>query len=184
MEPATTSRPPSAFFAALAGLQAGMAGAFVYLAWMGTTATLEHQSFWTPENLLATVFYGGEAIRAGLGSTTFSGLALYLLLYSLLGALFATAFRNRLSRLSLTLAGMLCGLCWYFLSFHLIWSAIAPLVTLLHVERTTLWGHAIYGALLARYPMYAARELEPARAAAADRASGEAPQPAGEPRQD
>ena len=129
---------------------------------------------------MASVFYGGEAIRAGLASTTFSGLALYLLLYSLLGALFAAAFRNRLSRLRLTLAGILFGLGWYFLSFRLIWSAIAPLVTLLHIESTTMWGHAIYGALVARYPLYYAMEAEPPRQEALHGPPPEAPQPAGE----
>jgi hypothetical protein len=197
MGPATRNRPPGTLFALLAGLQAGMVGAFVFLAWMGVTARLERRSFWTPENLMASVFYGGEAIRAGLASTTFSGLALYLLLYSMLGAVFAATFRNRLSRLRLTLAGILFGLGWYFLSFRLIWSAIAPLVTLLHIESTTMWGHAIYGALLARYPVYAAVEPEPTRevpgadepppetpqqAGDADSGSREASQPAAEPR--
>jgi len=154
-----------------------MVGALVFLARMGVTAMLERRSFWTPENLMASVFYGGEAIRAGLASTTFSGLALYLLLYSLLGAVFAAAFRSRMSRLRLTLAGVLFGLGWYFLSFRLIWSAVAPLVTLLHIESTTMWGHAIYGAMLARYPVYAA---EPEAAHAGDGPSAAAPPPAGE----
>jgi hypothetical protein len=180
MEHATRNRPSDTLFVLLAGLEAGMVGALVFLAWMGITAILERRSFWTPENLMASVFYGGAAIRAGLASTTFSGLALYLLLYSLLGALFAAVFRNRLSRLRLTLAGILFGLGWYFLSFHLIWSSIAPLVTLLHIESTTMWGHAIYGALLARYPVYAALEPQRAREQAAGNGTREAPQPAGE----
>ncbi len=173
MEPATRRYPPNAFFVPLAGLEAGMVAALVFLAWMSVTAILEHRSFWTPENLMASVFYGGAAIRAGLVSTTFSGLALYLLLYSLLGALFAAAFRNRLSRLRLTLAGILFGLCWYFLSFRLIWSSVAPLITSLHIVRTTMWGHAIYGALLARYPVYTAMEPGPARGETA----GDEPRP-------
>jgi hypothetical protein len=165
MEPATGSRSPNAFLLFLAGLEAGMMGALCFLAWMGATAVLAHRSFWTSENLMASVFYGGDAIRGGLAASTFSGLALYLLLYSLLGAVFATAIRNRLPRLRLTLAGVLFGLCWYSLSFRLIWRSVAPLVTLLHIENTTIWGHAIYGALLARYPVYVARRQEPERAA-------------------
>jgi hypothetical protein len=146
-------------------LEAGMVATLCFLAWMGATAVLAHRSFWTSENLMASVFYGADAIRAGWASTTFSGLALYLLLYSLLGAGFAVAIGNRLPRLRLTLAGILFGLCWYSLSFRLIWKSLAPLVTLLHIESPTMWGHAIYGALLARYPVYAARSREPALAA-------------------
>lgn len=173
MEPATRRYPRNAAPVFLAGLEAGLIAALVFLAWMSVTAILEHRSFWTPENLMASVFYGGAAIRGGLASTTFAGLALCLLLYSLLGALFAAAFRNRLSRLRLTLAGILFGLCWYFLSFRLIWSSVAPLIPLLHIVPTTMWGHAIYGALLARYPVYAGMDLEPARGETA----GDGPRP-------
>jgi hypothetical protein len=164
MEPATGTRSPHAFLIVfLAGLEAGMLAALCFLAWMGATAVLAHRGFWTSENLMASVFYGGDAIRGGFAATTFSGLALYLLLYSLVGGAFAAAVRNRLPRLRLTLAGVLFGLCWYWLSFRLIWRSVAPLVTLLHIEGPTIWGHALYGALLARYPAYAARWREPAQ---------------------
>jgi hypothetical protein len=165
MEPATGSRSPHAFLIMfLAGLEAGMLAALCFLAWMGATAVLAHRSFWTSENLLASVFYGGDAIRGGLGASTFSGLALYLLLYSLLGGVFAMAIGDRLPRLRLTLVGVLFGLCWYSLSFRLIWKSVAPLVALLHIASPTIWGHAIYGALLARYPVYAAGWRKPAPA--------------------
>jgi len=114
-------------------------------------------------------FFGPMYLPIVLGLTV----VLLLVLYSLLGALFAAAFRNRLSRLRLTLAGILFGLCWYFLSFRLIWSSVAPLITSLHIVRTTMWGHAIYGALLARYPVYTAMEPGPARGETA----GDEPRP-------
>jgi hypothetical protein len=146
----------------LTGLEAGMIASAGFLLWMGATAKLARRSFWTSENLMASVFYGGDAIRGGLVATTFSGLALYLFLYTLLGGAFAAALRDRLPRFRLTLAGILFGLCWYFVSFGLIWRTLAPLVTLLHIKTPTMWGHAIWGALLARYPVYAARLRPPA----------------------
>jgi len=157
MESATGRRGPNTLFILLAGLEAGLVAALCFLAWMGATAVLQRRGFWTAENLMASVFYGGSAIRRGFGASTFSGIALYVALYSLLGAGFAAASRSRLPRLRTTLAGILFGIGWYYLSFHVIWRAVAPLVTLLHVERMTLWGHAIYGAMLGRYPVYAAR---------------------------
>ncbi len=147
----------------LSGLEAGLIASAAYLFWMGATASLAHRTFWTSENLMATVFYGGDAIRPGLAATTFSGLAVYLLLYTVLGGAFAAVLRDRLPRFRLTLAGILFGLCWYSVSFGLIWRSLAPLVTLLHVETPTMWGHAIWGALLARYPVYAARRQPPAQ---------------------
>ena len=78
---------------ALAGLQGGMLGVLWMLAWLGVSSKWDQRTFWMPENLFATAFYGGNAIGPGFGRFTWSGLALYLLLYSLLGAAFTTLFR-------------------------------------------------------------------------------------------
>src|SRR5204862_3343042 len=85
---------------------------------------------------------------------TLSGLALYLLIYSALGAIFALALRDRLPRTRLLLASVLFALAYYYLSFRVIWRAVGPLITLLHVEQSTMLGHLVYGVVLARYPVY------------------------------
>jgi hypothetical protein len=48
------------------------------------------------------------------------------------------------------------------LSFHVLWKAVSPLITLLHVERATILGHLLYGTLLGRYPAYLPRPPAPA----------------------
>ena len=103
---------------------------------------------------MASVFYGPSAIRRGLGGSTLSGLALYLILYSLLGALFALAAQNHWPRRRLMLVSVVFALCWYYLSFHFLWKAAAPLMPLLYSENPTILGHLIYGLTLARYPAY------------------------------
>jgi hypothetical protein len=154
MPTATERRSASSLSALLAGLQAGMLGVWWMLAWMGASAVWQRHSFWTPENLMASVFYGNAAIRPGFSASTVSGLALYVLLYSLLGAGFAMAVAGRLSRPRLALASIAFALCWYFAAFHLLAKAVSPLVVLLDTERTTFLGHALYGVLLARFPVY------------------------------
>jgi len=154
MDPATPERPAGALRALSAGLQAGMAGALWMLGWLGLSDTWRQRSFWSSENLMASVFYGGGAIRAGFGSETWTGLALYLLLYSLLGAGFAVAFRDRFQRPQTLLLSVLFAVGWYYLSFRLIWKSAGPLVALLHPERPTLLGHLVYGTFLGRYPKY------------------------------
>jgi hypothetical protein len=124
------------------------------LAWLGLSAKWQTRSVWTSENLMASMFYGSTAIRRGFASETLAGLAVYLLVYSLLGALLAAVMRDRYPRLLVTLVSVLFALGWYYLSFHVIWKAVSPLVTLLHVERATIVGHLLYGTLLARYPVY------------------------------
>jgi hypothetical protein len=135
-----------------------MVGALWYVAWMGVNSIFHSRGFWTAENLMAGVFYGGAAIHRGFSFSTAAGIALYLALFSVLGALFALAFRDRLPRFRLALLGILFGFGWYYISFKLIWASAAPVVTLLHVESATRWGHALYGAIMGwRYPLYLAR---------------------------
>jgi hypothetical protein len=148
--------------ACLAGLQGGMLGGLWMLAWMGASSAWEQRSIWTPENLFATVFYGGAAIGPGFGRGTLAGLALYLLLYSLLGAAFAAVLRGRLPRAGMMVAAVLFGAAWYYISFHWLWKTAIPLAFLLHSEQPTFLGHLIYGTFLGRFPLY----LEPARTGA------------------
>ena len=154
MDAATEKKPTPPISALLAGLQAGMLGACWMLILLGMSSVWQRRSFWTPENLMASFFYGGSAIHEGFAASTASGLALYLLIYSALGALFALTVRMHLTRSRLLLASVLFSLSWYYLSFRVIWRAVSPLITLLHVEQSTMLGHLIYGVLLARYPGY------------------------------
>ena len=154
MAAATERRSANSLSAFLAGLQAGMVGVWWMLAWMGASAVWQRRSFWTPENLMASVFYGNAAIRRGFAASTVSGLALYVLLYSLLGAGFALAVRGRLPRPRLALVSVAFALCWYYAAFHLLAMSVSPLIVLLDAGPATVLGHAIYGALLARFPVY------------------------------
>ncbi len=154
MSLARDQRASDTLSVSLAGLQAGMAAALFMLAWLGITATWRQSSFWTAENLWASTFYGASAIRSGFSTSTLSGLALYLLVYSTLGGLFAAAVRGHIPRLQLLLVSVAVAAGWYYLSFHVIWHTVNPLVSLLHAERPTLLGHVIYGATLAGFPRY------------------------------
>jgi hypothetical protein len=154
----STERPAvHSISASLAGLQAGMVAALWMLAWMGSSAVWQRRSFWTAENLQASIFYGAPAVRPGFSSSTLSGLAVYLLVYSALGCLFAMVVRLKLPPLRLVLASIAMALGWYYLSFHVIWKIIGPLIPLLHSARPTIIGHIIYGAVLARFPRYLPR---------------------------
>jgi len=158
MEAATESPHAGTFPSILAGLQAGMVGVWWMLAWLGVSAKLQLRSFWTSENLMASAFYGEGAIRTGFAARTLSGLALYLLLYSLLGALFAWAIRDRLPRFRVVLLSVLFAVAWYFVSYRLLWKSVMPLVALLHATRPTVLGHLVYGTFLGRYPLYLRRK--------------------------
>jgi hypothetical protein len=144
------------------------------LAWLGLSAMGQRRSFWTAENLMASVFHGGAAIRRGFGFSTLSGIALYLLIYSLLGAAFALSVRNRFTPVGAVLLGLLFSLGWYWLWFRALGQAAMPLLWLLHPENTTVFGHLIFGASIARFPVYLPKPDQPASPAPA-------PEPADEP---
>ncbi len=161
MDAATEMRGTGAISAWLAGLQAGMLGVLAMLAWLGISAEWHNRSFWSAENLMASAFWGSDAVRSGFGFGSVAGLALYLLIYSLLGAMLALVVRDRLRPLRVLLVGILFGLAWYYLSFHLIYERALPLVALLHVERQTVLGHLLYGAFVGRYPAFLPKSPEP-----------------------
>jgi hypothetical protein len=131
-----------------------MLGVCWMLLWLGVSDVWQRRSFWTAENLMASAFYGEGAIRSGFAGRTLSGLALYLILYSLLGALLAAVIGGRMPRMRVFLVSLLFAVSWYYLSFRLLWTSLLPLVALLHSAQATSLGHLIYGAVLGRYPAY------------------------------
>jgi len=139
-----------------------MLGVLWMLAWLGLNAVWQKDSFWKPENLFATAFYGGRAYAPGFVHSTFSGLSLYLLIYSLLGACFAAAVRDRLTSAKTLLLAVALGGGWYYLTFRLLWRSLIPLAFLWHAETATLLGHLLYGTFLGRFPVYLHERRRPA----------------------
>jgi hypothetical protein len=161
-----------------------MIGICWMLAWLGLSAMGQRRSFWTAENLMASVFHGDAAIRRGFGFSTLSGIALYLLIYSLLGAGFALSVRNRFTSLGTVLLGLLFSLGWYWLWFRALGRTAMPLVWLLHPENTTVFGHVIFGASIARFPAYLPKPDQPAAATPGEESpvpQAPAPEPAAGP---
>ena len=157
MDAATQSQTANAKLAAvLAGLEGGMVGVLWMLAWLGLSSVWQQRSFWTPENLMSTAF-DRNASLAGFGWPTCAGLALYVVMYSLLGALFGVIVRDRVPRKRIMLVGVVFSLAWYYFSFRWTFRFALPLVSLLHVERSTMMGHLVFGMMLGRFPIYVHR---------------------------
>lgn len=147
--------------AAVAGFQAGMVGVLAMLAWLGAASALYRRSFWTPANLMASVFYGDSALQQHFSASTFSGLALYLIAYSLLGALFASLVAGRAGRGRAVFIGMLFGVAWYYLWWHGLWKSLDVWIAMYTHERPMLIGHLLYGGLVGRFAAYMPRPAAP-----------------------
>jgi hypothetical protein len=139
----------------LAGLQAGMLGALIMLGWLALSSVWYRRSIWSVPNLLSSTFFGDTAFRNSFNRMTFSGLALHLTLYSLVGVIFALAVRDRAGRLRATLIGMIAALVWYYLMFGFIWKAVNPTLALYSPDRSMLIGHLLYGGILGKFRGYA-----------------------------
>jgi hypothetical protein len=57
---------------------------------------------------------------------------------------------------------VLCSVGWYCLWFRWIGQTVMPLVWLLHAEGSTAFGHVIFGAMIARFPVYLPGGEQPA----------------------
>ncbi len=145
--------------ALLAGLEAGMAAVLVMLGWLALASMWNQHSGWITAKLMASCFYGDAALAGGFTRSCVAGTAVYLALYSALGALFAL-LTVKWRRVRPALAGIVWGLAWYYLLFRLVWTHVNPLIGIYTHDSPMLVGHLLYGALLGRYPTYL-RDLLP-----------------------
>jgi hypothetical protein len=142
-------------FLAMAGIQAGVVGALIEMGYLALDSKWHGRSVWTVSNLLASTFYGESAYRQGFGSRTSAGVALLIVVYGLLGALFGLVIRDHSPRLRILLFGLIYGASWFFLSFTWLWKLVNPIVPIYSPDRAMLVGHILYGGVLgSRFPRY------------------------------
>src|SRR5271165_1753318 len=79
----------------LAGLQAGVIAALILLGWLALASAWYRRSIWTAANIMATTFYGEAALGREFTFRTVAGIALYLVLYGTIGALFGLTLASR-----------------------------------------------------------------------------------------
>lgn len=140
---------------ALAGIQAGVVGALTLVGYLALDSAWHRRSVWTVPNLFASTFYGESAYRQGFHVRTSAGIALFVVVYGLLGALFGLVMRDHGSPLRVAMLGLIYGTGWFFLSFDWLWKHVNPLVPLYSPDRAMLVGHLLYGIMLGgRFPAY------------------------------
>lgn len=154
MTAAMENRPPGSSTAFFAGLQSGLVGVLCMLAWLGISDSWLRRSFWAEENLFSTAFFGESAVGRGFASGTLPGLSLYVIVYTLLGGLFAVLFRAQDRQVRVLLLALAFSVGWYYLSFHVLYRTLMPLVYLLHPERPMVLGHLVYGTFVSRFANY------------------------------
>ena len=141
---------------AAAGLEAGMAGVIWMFGCFFVAAFWNGRGIWSVPNLFATVFYGDVAYQDGFYRTTWAGLALIVVLYGLLGAVWGCVWKER-RRAGIGFYGAIAGLAAYYFFFDLVWPHANPLISLYAPDRQLQVAHILWGVALGRSPGYAAR---------------------------
>ena len=141
---------------ALAGLEAGVVGALVLIAWLMIASLFTGRSVWLTPNLFATTFFGGGVYRNHFVRGSWTGVAAIPAVYGFLGLVWGCIWREKRIP-GLTLLGALTGIAVYFLLFDLLLQHINPLIGVYSPVRPLQIGHLLWGMLLARSPKYARR---------------------------
>jgi hypothetical protein len=139
---------------ALAGIQAGVLGALALLACVMVGSLWDHRSIWVVPNLFATTFFGDNAYRNQFLRTSWTGVALLLVVYGALGMIWGLVWRDK-RKPWLSLYGAIAGIVVYFALYGYFWNHANPLVTLYAPDRQLEVGHVLWGIVLARSPKYA-----------------------------
>jgi hypothetical protein len=106
----------------LVGIETGVLGGLVMLAWFAVLSTLLGQPWWTIFNLYASEAYSREAVRYGPGWVTITGMAVHLTMAGIVGGI--AGFFTPGGRLF----GLGIALVWYLICHLFLWQRIAPAV--------------------------------------------------------
>jgi hypothetical protein len=136
----------------LAGIETGVLGGLAMWGCLAAGSALDRRPVWIVPNLLASVFYGRDALRRGFGGLTVAGLALHLFAAGLLGLLFGLLVGDSQNRLRVALLGILTGLVWFHFSEVLFLRKLGALAAVYAPARSMLLAHLVFGFVLAWYP--------------------------------
>ena len=141
---------------ALAGLQAGIVGVIWMFACFLVAAFWGGSGIWSVPNLFSKLFYGDEVLQGEFFRSTWAGIALIVFVYGLIGVLWGCFWKERRKAL-LSFYGALAGLATYYLFFDFVWVHADPLIPLYAPIRQLQVAHILWGAALAKSPVYSAR---------------------------
>ena len=138
----------------LAGIEAGVIGGLLMMAWLGLVSLLYGRTVWHPANLIATTFYGEEALRRGFRWATLSGLSLHVVVCVAIAVLFGLLVNRISGRRSVLLLGLAAGLAWYLIGFTFFWRMVNPVVLEYRPSQAMFVAHLLFGVCLGTLPGY------------------------------
>ena len=150
--------PPPVYFAPhpgpvprlLAGLESGILGAAVMIAWFAMDSLIESQYWWAMLNLWGASVYHNRVFSMGFGMATIAGAATHFFLHGLGGALWSL-LAAKISNYWLHLfCSFAAAAAWYWVLMYAFWPAVAPVVSRVTPLPATLLAYFLFGAALSR----------------------------------
>jgi hypothetical protein len=126
----------------LLGLQLGVIGGLLMLAWTALVSPLAGYPWWLIPNLLASYFYTPTDLYLGPGIVTLVGVAVQVFTSGLVGS--TTSVVTPGGRLS----GIAIAIAWYLICLLYLWKRIAPLMLNTPVQPILWGGYFIFGSTL------------------------------------
>ena len=134
----------------LAGLDAGLFGAFLAIAWLCFHSWLRGEFWWSKLNVAGAFFYGEPAFQSGVGRVTFAGAALLILMYSLLGGLLALLTPAPPRWYKSLIVGLSGAFVFQVLADHWVWRLFHPFAGAYFPRIATLPAHLLFGLSMVR----------------------------------
>ncbi len=142
-----------------AGLECGVAGGVLILAWFALHALARREPWWSRFNVAGGWFYGPQIYHSGLSRATLAGAAALLLFYCLAGALFGLLADPSSGRRTLARALLCVGLLHGFASYSL-WPSMGLFAALWFPWGVTLPADLILLIALSRFTLFYGRLTE------------------------
>ena len=150
--------PPGAVPSLLAGLESGILGAVLMIAWFALDSIWERQYWWAMLNLWGAGVYHNRVFSMGFGVATLAGASMHFFLHGIAGALWAL-LGSRISNYWLHLVcsfGAAAALHLFLL--YAFWPTVAPVVSRLTPLPATALAYFLFGAAMSR-TAHRAREI-------------------------
>lgn len=134
----------------LAGMDVGLSAALAVLTWLLVHSWLRGEYWWAKLNVAGALFYGPEVYRMGVGRATLAGFALLVVVYSLLGLLYAMVAKTEGYGRNLLTALVWCAV-WHLVAERWFWPGMDVFGPAYFPTLATLPAHLITALCLARF---------------------------------
>lgn len=145
----------------LYGVQLGVIGGVLMLAWFALISPVMGNPWWLIPNLFASHFYNAQQVYLGPGIVTIVGMALQIATSGLVGCL------NGLLTPGGRLWGLGSALLWYLFCLLFLWKRIAPLMLAQAIQPVLWTGYFLFGSTLGWQQYLVRRRIREPRASLA-----------------